>query len=166
MNPSFISGIVGTVLFLIAQFAAAQAVTIAQDAPLYSEASASSKVVAKLASGAAGEVVGKQGPWLNVKAGAATGWMLSTNVRYGDAAAAPSTPSSGGGFNPFARRESAQATNTIGIRGFDKETIGNALGGGAVSTEQLALLDGYKVEKPDGAAYASSVSLQASKVPY
>jgi hypothetical protein len=165
MKPFLLNGIAGTVLFLVAQSVLAQSVTIAQEAPLYSEARASSKVVTKLASGAAGEVIGKQGPWLNVKAAGGVGWMLSTNVRYGEAAAAPSAPSSGG-FNPFARRDSAQATNTIGIRGFDKETIGNALGGGAVSAEQLAMLDGYKVEKPDGAAYASSQSLQASKVPY
>jgi hypothetical protein len=166
MKPSFLSSLVGTLMLLTAQSVLAQAVTIAQDASLYSEARASSKVVTKLASGTTGEVVGKQGPWLNVKSGNATGWMLSTNVRYGEAEAAASAPASGGGFNPFARRQTTQATNTIGIRGFDKETIGNALGGGAVNNEQLALLDGYKAEKPDGAAYASSQSLQASKVPY
>ena len=143
----------------------ANPLTISRDAPLYSEARSGSTVVTQLKQGTPGEQIGKQGAWLNVKTGAGTGWLLSTNVTYGEVSAT-ATPSGGGagGFNPFARRQ--QATNTVGIRGFDEETINNALGGGAVSTAQLALLDGYKAEKPDGAAFASSNGLQSSQVPY
>lgn len=146
--------------------AAAEPVTISRDGPLYAEASSTSAVVTQLKQGASGEAVGKQGAWINVKTGAGAGWLLSTNVRYGTAASAPS--GSSGGWNPFARRPSSgSATATIGIRGFDEATIGSAMGEGApVSAAQLAQLDGFKAEKPDGATFASSKSLRASKVDY
>jgi hypothetical protein len=165
MRPSVFHGILGFALILVVSSAAANPLTISRDAPLYSEARAGSAVVTRLKQGTPGEQVGKQGAWLNVKTGAGTGWLLSTNVTYGESSAT-ATPSGGGsgGFNPLAPRP--QATNTVGIRGFDEETINSALGGGAVSAAQLALLDGYKAEKPDGASFASSKSLQASKVPY
>lgn len=166
MKPSIFRGFLGVALVLAAAFAWANPVTITRDSPLYAEASAGSAVVMQLKQGTAGEVVGKQGAWLNVKTGAGTGWTLSTNVRYGEAAASSAPASSSGGWNPFARRPATQATNTIGIRGFDEETINNALGGGAVSAAQLAALDGFRAEKPDAASFAGSRSLQASQVPY
>ncbi len=167
MKLSHLRNIVGLALILAVSSVLANPITISRDSPLYSEARSGSKVVAQLRSGTSGEQVGKQGAWLNVKTAAGTGWTLSTNVSYGEASAsAAPTSSSSGGFNPFARRSSAQSTTTIGIRGFDEETINSALGGGAVSAAQLAVLDGYKAEKSDGEAFASSKSLQSSRVPY
>jgi uncharacterized protein YgiM (DUF1202 family) len=168
VNLSLFRATLASALIFAASSALANPVTISRDCPLYAEARAGSGVVTELNQGTPGEVIGKRGAWLNVKTGGGTGWLLSTNVRYGAAAATSASPSSeSGGWNPFARRSSAQSTSTIGIRGFDKETIGTALGGGSpVSTAQLALLEGYKAEKADGESFASSKSLTASKVDY
>jgi hypothetical protein len=55
----------------------------------------------------------------------------------------------------------------LGVRGFDKETIGSAFGDrGSASTAQLALLDGYAVNQAGGQAFASSQGLSASSVSY
>jgi hypothetical protein len=142
----------------------AQSVTLSTDTALRSEPRFDAAPVAQLKQGTAGEAGAKQGPWLNIKTAAGTGWVLTTHVSYGSAAA---SSSSGGGFNPFARPRTASATSTIGIRGFDKETIGNALGGsGSVNTQQLALLDSFAVDKAGGASFASGQGLQAASIQY
>lgn len=168
MNLSLFRGILAPALIFAASSVLANPVTISRACPLYAEARAGSNVVTELNQGTPGEVLGKRGAWLNVKTGSGTGWLLSTNVHYGAAAATSASPSNeSGGWNPFARRSSAQSTSTIGIRGFDKETVGAALGEGSpVSTAQLALLEAYKAERADGESFASSKRLTASEVDY
>ena len=72
-----------------------------------------------------------------------------------------------GGFSLFGRSQPSRTTTTVGIRGFDKETIGNAFDDRAtVNTEQLALLDGYAVDKAGGQSFASAQGLKDSSVSY
>lgn len=147
--------------------ALADPVTFTKDVPLRSEAKFDAKPVAQIKQGATGDATGKQGPWLNITTQQGTGWALTTDVSFGSGGA-----SSSGGANNLAgifggKRQQVGGTSTLGARGFDKETIGNALGdGGAVSTEQLALLDGYAASKDDGQSFAGGKGLSASKVPY
>ncbi len=144
---------------------AAEPVTFTKDAPLRSEPKFDAKPVAQIKQGTTGDASSKQGPWLNIKTPQASGWALTTDISFGSGGASSGGASMGGLFGP--RRQQTSSTNTIGIRGFDKETIGNALGdGGAVSTEQLALLDGYAVDKAGGQEYASGKGLSATTISY
>jgi hypothetical protein len=124
--------------------------------------------VTQVRQGTVGDATSKQGPWLNIKVPAGTGWALTTDITFGTGAAGSagsSGASVGSIFGP--RRQQASTTSTIGIRGFDKETIGNAFGdGGTVSASQLALLDRFAVDKAAGQSFASAQGLSASSVSY
>ena len=155
----------GVMMILTASSVLAQSITFAKDAALRSEPRFDAAPVAQIKQGTAGEASTKQGPWLNIKTSAGAGWALTTDVSYGSSGSASS--SGGSSFNPFARRQTTSTTSTIGIRGFDKETIGNALGGsGVVSTQQLAMLDGFAVNKDAGQAFASGQGLHAASIQY
>jgi hypothetical protein len=72
-----------------------------------------------------------------------------------------------GGIFGGGKPQQVSGTSTLGVRGFDKETIGNALGdGGAVNDQQLALLDGYAASKDDGQSFASTKGLSATSISY
>jgi hypothetical protein len=120
--------------------AAAQPVTLERDSPLYAEPRLDAPQVAQLKLGAAGEVVGKQGAWLNLKTAGGSGWLFSFNVRFqsqqagaGDAGAASTA---GRLFGP---RRNVTVTSSIGIRGIEEEDLRQA----AYSAGQMKLLDGY-----------------------
>ena len=153
--------------FLCAGGAVAEPVKFTKDAPLRSEARFNAAPVAQIKKDTVGDATAKQGPWLNIKTPEASGWALTTDVSFGSGGTAASSGGVplGGLFG--GGRQQAGTTVTIGIRGFDKETIGNALGdGGAVSEAQLALLDGYAVSKDDGQSFASSKGLSATSLGY
>ena len=146
--------------------AQADPVTFAKDAPLRAEPRFDAKPVAQISRGTTGEATAKQGGWLNIKTANASGWALTTDVSFGTAAASGGSSGSGG-FSLFGRSQPSRTTTTVGIRGFDKETIGNAFDDRAtVNTEQLALLDGYAVDKAGGQLFASAQGLKASSVSY
>lgn len=145
---------------LFASLAAAQPITFTKDTSLRSEPRFDASPSGQVRSGATGESTAKQGPWLNIKTPQAAGWALTTDVSF----------ASGGGSSTIAFSAKPQrvgGTGTLGARGFDKETIGTALGESApVSTAQLALLDGYAASKDDGQSFASGKGLSASSVAY
>lgn len=158
---------VTTLILVCAGGAVAEPVTFTKDVALRSEARFNAAPVAQIRRGAVGDASAKQGPWLNIKTPEASGWALTTDVSFGSGGSAASSGGAplGGLFG--GGRQQASNTVTIGIRGFDKETIGNALGdGGAVSTVQLALLDGYAVSKDDGQSFAGAKGLSATSISY
>ena len=146
---------------------AAEPVTFTKDAALRSEPRFDAAPAAQIKKGTVGDASGKQGPWLNIKTPQASGWALTTDISFGSGSGGPASggASLGGIFG--GGRQQVSGTATLGVRGFDKETIGTALGeGGAVSTAQLALLDGYAASKEDGQSFASGKGLSASSVAY
>ena len=147
---------------------AAEAVTFTKDAPLRSEARFDASPVTQVKQGTVGDATGKQGPWLNITIPGSKGWALTTDISFGSGGAGASGSGGVNLGNIFgASRQQSTATSTLGVRGFDKETIGNAFSdGGAVSTAQLALLDRYAVDKAGGQSFASSHGLNASSVNY
>lgn len=150
--------------FFVAGGVAAEPVTFTKDAALRSEPRFDAAPAAQIKQGTTGDASGKQGPWLNIKTPQATGWALTTDISFGSGGASSGGASLGG---IFGKRQQVSGTSTLGVRGFDKETIGTALGdGGTASTEQLALLDGYAVSKDDGQSFASGKGLSASTVAY
>jgi hypothetical protein len=157
--------VVTALLAVCAATVAAEPVTFTKDAPLRSEPRFDAKPAAQIKQGTTGDASGKQGPWLNIKTSTATGWALTTDVSFGSGSGASAGGAPLGGI--FGKRQQVSGTSTLGVRGFDKETIGTALGdGGSVSTAQLALLDGYAASKDDGQSFASGKGLSASTVAY
>ncbi len=144
----------------------AEPVTFTKDAPLRSDARFDAAPVTSVKQGTVGEASGKKGPWLHIKVPGGAGWVLTTDVRFGGGSGA--APSSAGVSSFFGGgRRQVSATSTIGIRGFDKETIGHAFGdSAAVSTAQLALLDGFAVDKAGALSFASAQGLSATPISY
>ena len=143
--------------------AAAQKVTVEQNTPLYSEPRTESSQVAQLQSGSPGEVIGKQGVWLNLKTASGTGWLFSFNVRFESQGAEGSSGTGsalGRVFGP--RRSSPAVTSTIGIRGIEEED----LKGATFSPEQMKLLDTYAVSKEAAEKGSRAAGLAPSNVEY
>ena len=164
-NAAWASGRAAAVAaMLFAGSVAAQALTFTKDAPLRAEPKFDAAVVTQVKQNTQGEATGKQGPWLNIKVNNATGWALTADISFGTQAAATSSSGSSG-FNLFSRSRTSTATSTVGIRGFDPETIKSAMGeGGGISDAQLKLLDSYAATKDAGQQHASSQSLAAVEI--
>lgn len=120
----------GATLFSSTLAFAQQQVTVARDSTLHAEPSASAPAVTQLKQGTPAEVLGRQGTWVNVRAGSASGWMFSFNVTY---------PSSGGVAGTAAAPRRPVTNATIGIRGLEKDDLKNA----TFDASQLDALDGF-----------------------
>ena len=148
-------------LLLGCGLAAAQQVTVERDSPLHAEPRADAAVVTTLKQGTTGEAIGKEGPWVNLKTRAASGWILSFNVRYGTGQA--TAPASGGGA--LASRLGGQkpaVTATIGIRGIEAEDLKRA----NFDAQQMNLLERYAASQADGENAARASGLSAVRVEY
>lgn len=161
----FGKGLAGMLLVLAAT-AFAEPVTVERDSVLRAEPRTDAGVVANLAKGASADAVARQGAWVQVKAGAATGWLYSFNVRFG--AIAPGSGAgagSGSGSAPgsvFGPRQRVNVTATIGIRGLDEEDLKQA----HFDAGQMQQLDGYAASGEQATAHAGSAGLNAGKVDY
>jgi len=147
---------------LAAMAAVAQPVTVERDTPLYSEARLDSAVVTTLKQGTAGEVVAKNGAWLNFRTPAAAGWLFSFNVRF----ASTQTASAAGGASALGRlvgpRENVNITSAMGVRGIGEEDLRQA----RFDAGQMKLLDRYAVSKADAESSARASGLSAARVDY
>ena len=144
-----------------ASIAAAQPVSIATDSALHEEPKTESRVVTQLKSGATGEMIGRQGAWVNLKTPSGTGWVLSFNVRFGSGGGGQAG-SAGGGLGSLFTRSKPATTATIGIRGLEAEDVNNA----TFSQPQLNLLDKYAVSKSAAESAARASGLEAVRVEY
>lgn len=147
-------------LCLALPVAAAEQVTVERDTSLYAEPRVDAQQVAQLKQGTTGEVVGKNGAWLNIKTQSATGWLFSFYVRF------PSQQQSGEGsalgrlFAP--RRANVGVTSTIGIRGLDEEDLRQA----HFNADQMRLLDEYAASRDAAQALAQERGLAPVTVDY
>jgi hypothetical protein len=150
-------------LLLAAGSAVAQQVTLERDSPLYAEPRLDASQVAQLKLGATGEVIGKQGAWLNLKTAGGTGWLFSFNVRFqsrpGTAGDSGAGSTAGRLFGP---RRNVSVTSTIGIRGIEEEDLRQA----SFNAEQMKLLDGYVATKEAAEQGARASGLGPVSVPY
>ena len=151
------------VTLLAAGSASAQKVTVERDTALYSEPRMESAPVTQLQRGTAGEVIGKQGVWLNLKTAGGTGWLFSFDVRFESQAAEGSSGTGsalGRVFGP--RRSNVSVTSTIGVRGIEEED----LKGATFNTEQMKLLDSYAASKEAAEKGARGAGLSGRSVEY
>jgi len=126
-------------IFLAAAPAAAQQVTLERDSPLYAEARLDASQVTQLKQGATGEVVGKQGAWLNLKTAGGSGWLFSFNVRFQSQAGSGDSATGATAGRLFGPRRTVAVTSSIGIRGIEEEDLKQA----TFNAAQMLLLDGY-----------------------
>jgi hypothetical protein len=147
---------------LLAGPAAAQKVTVEQNTPLYSEPRMESSQVAQLQAGAAGEVIGKQGVWLNLKTAAGTGWLFSFSVRFESQGAEGSSGAGSALGRVFAPRRNVSVTSTIGVRGIEEEDLKQA----SFDAEQMKLLDSYVASKEAAEKRARGAGLSRVSVEY
>jgi len=147
---------------LAAAPAAAQKVTVEQNTPLYSEPRMESSQVAQLQQGSAGEVIRKQGVWLNLKTAAGTGWLFSFSVRFESQGAEGSSGSGSALGRVFAPRRGPSVTSTIGVRGIEEED----LKGATFDAQQMKLLDGYAASKESAEKGARGAGLSRTSVEY
>jgi hypothetical protein len=150
------------VTLLIALPAAAQQVTLERDSPLYAEPRLEAAQVTQLKQGASGEVIGKQGAWLNLKTAGGSGWLFSFNVRFQSQKA---EGGDGGGSalgRVFGPRQNVNVTAAIGIRGLDEQDLKQA----SFSDSQMKLLDGYTASKQAAENGARASGLAPEKVEY
>ena len=148
-------------VFLALPAIAAEQVTLERDTAMYAEPRIDSAQVAQLRQGSAAEVIGKNGAWLNLKTAAATGWLLSFNVRF------PSQPQESAGGSSIGRvfaprRTSPMVTSTIGIRGLEKEDLRQA----SFSPDQMRQLDQYGASRDAAQAQARDSGLTPARVDY
>jgi len=151
-----------TAAFVFAFPAAAEHVTLERDSALYSEPRPGAAQVAQLKQGASGEVIGKQGAWLNLKTADSTGWLFSFNVRFQNQKA---EAGEGGGAalgRVFGPRRNVSVTSAAGIRGLDEEDLKQA----SFNAEQMKLLDDYAVSKEAAADGARATGLTPVSVEY
>jgi hypothetical protein len=163
MNRIHFSAI--ALLLLAAMPAAAQQVTLERDSPLYAAPRLEGAPVAQLKVGESGEVIGKQGAWLNLKTPAATGWLFSFNVRF--PAQKADGPGEGAGTGAalgrvFGARRNVSVTSGIGVRGIEEEDLRQA----TFNAEQMKLLDGYVATREAAEERARATGLAPAKVDY
>ena len=149
-------------LLAIALPAAAQQVTLERDSPLYAEPRLEAAQVTQLQQGATGEVIAKQGAWLNLKTPGGSGWLFSFNVRFqaqkaegGDTGG----PALGRVFGP---RRRVNVTAAIGVRGLEEEDLKQA----RFDAGQMKLLDGFAASKQAAEERARGAGLAPEQVDY
>ena len=139
---------------------AAQQFALERDSPLYAEPRLDATQVAQLKQGAGGEIVGKQGAWINVKTTAGNGWLFSFNVRF--QAKGDTGDTGGAGSRGLGSRDRVRITSTIGVRGLEEEDLRQA----SFNAAQMKLLDGYVASKEVAEERARGTGLASEKVEY
>lgn len=139
----------------------AEPVTLERDSVLRTEPRTDAATVANLAKGATGEAVARQGAWVQIRAGTATGWLYSFNVRFTTAAGSGDGAGSVLG-RVFGPRQRVSVTSTIGIRGLDEEDLKQARFDGG----QVQQLDTYAASREQAEAHAGEAGLSAGRVEY
>jgi len=149
-------------MFLAAAPAAAQQVTLERDSPLYAEARLDASQVTQLKQGATGEVVGKQGAWLNLKTAGGSGWLFSFNVRFQSQAGSGDSGTGATAGRLFGPRRTVAVTSSIGIRGIDEEDLKQA----TFNASQMKLLDGYVATRQSAERGARASGLAPEQVEF
>jgi hypothetical protein len=150
-------------VLLSAAAAGAQQVTLERDSPLYAEPRLDASQVAQLKLGAAGEVIGKQGAWLNLKTAGGMGWLFSFNVRFQSQQAAAGDSGAGSASGRlFGPRRTVSVTSTIGIRGIEEEDLKQA----SFNADQMKRLEGYAATRQTAERGARAAGLAPVSVEY
>ena len=150
------------VMLLMTLPAAAQQVTLERDSPLYAEPRLEAAQVTQLKQGATGEVIGKEGAWLNLKTAGGNGWLFSFNVRFQGQKAGSGDGGGSALGRVFGPKQNVNVTAAIGIRGLDEQDLKQA----SYNDAQMKLLDGYSASKQAAEDGARATGLSPVSVEY
>lgn len=142
--------------------AAQQAGYTARAVELKRQPQSDAEVLASLPAQTPIGVLSRQGAWMQVQAGAQTGWLRLLSVRMGAAGMARKGESGWTKMFNVARSGSSGAVTTTGVRGLGKDDIANA----RPNPAELAKLDAYMASEADARALANQAPLKARAVPY
>lgn len=120
---------------------------------------ADARTVGTVASGATVDIVKREGAWVQVKAGATTGWAKLFDLKP------PAAASKGGGSSIAQTLGLAagtrSATVTTGVRGLDADMLKAA----SPNPQEFAAFEKGRVSKGDAQAFARAGNLQTRSVP-
>lgn len=139
----------------------AETVTLERDSVLRAEPRTDAAAVASLPLGTTGDALSRQGAWVQIRAGTATGWLYSFNVRFGGTGGAADGAGSVLG-RIFGPRQRVSVTSTIGIRGLDEEDLKQA----RFDEGQMRQLDGFSATREQAEEHAAAAGVAASRVEY
>lgn len=105
------------------------------------------------------QILSKKGAWLQIKAGASTGWVRLLSVKRGT-----STSNEAAGVLGLAsgRAGTGKVVSTTGVRGLSEEELKDA----KFNEEEVKLLEASTVSEADGKKFATAGGLQARKLDY
>lgn len=107
--------------------------------------------VGQLTERATVRILERQGAWMRVQSGGATGWVRMLSVRGGNVDGTPAGDSGmKAAFNVARTGASGQAVAT-GVRGLDKEDLRRA----APNPGQVTKMESYSANRPDAEAFAA-----------
>jgi hypothetical protein len=154
-----------SVLLALAALAAASAfaepVVVERESTIHAKPDTNAPVVATLKRGTTGDATTRQGPFVNLKTSAGSGWILSFNVRYGGASSG-AVDVSGVGSRVVGPQQKLNVTSTIGIRGIEKEDLQKA----QFDAQQLAQLEKYRASDAAAKSAAAGHGLRATEIKY
>lgn len=133
--------------------------TVLRNDKLYSEPSSGSTVAASVAKGASVNIITKQGGWLRVTAGSATGWIRLLSVRAGEGGLGGSGVGDVLGA-ATTRSDPSRVVAVAGLRGLNDEDLKQA----KFNADELARLEALEVSASQAQSFASQGGLAAVKV--
>jgi uncharacterized protein YgiM (DUF1202 family) len=105
------------------------------------------------------QILAKKGAWLQVKAGASTGWVRLLSVKRGTGS---SNEAAGVLGLASGRAGTGKVVSTTGVRGLSEEELKEA----KFDEAETKQLEAYTVSEADGKKFAAAGSLQARKLEY
>ncbi len=134
--------------------------TVLRTEQLYSEPASTSKVTATVAKGASVGILARQGGWLRVKAGGATGWIRLLSVRAGTGGLG------GAGIGDVVgaattRSDPTRVVAVAGLRGLNEEDLKQA----KFNADELARMEALSVTPAQARSFAGESGLTVAKVP-
>lgn len=150
-------------LALVPAFTRAEPVVVERPSVLRSEPRVDAASLGELPQGTTGDAIARQGAWVQIRTGAATGWLYSFNVRFG------AIPQGGAGDGAdavlgriFSPRQRPSVTSTIGIRGLDEKDLRQA----QFDPGQVRQLEAFAASRGDAQAHAGDAGLGAQRLDY
>lgn len=134
-----------------AQLLAQEAGVAVRQTEVKKEPFSDAETVETLSEQAQVQILKRQGGWLQVRSGAATGWVRMLAIRVGAGQSRSGDSGIKSLFN-VARTGASGSTVSTGVRGLDKEQIRNA----SPNPAELAKLSGYAASRADAEHFAST----------
>lgn len=155
--------LIGTVALLlnVNVALAAEVGTMLKADELKAEPFRDAKTIKALAAGEQLGIVGKEGGWLNVKAGKATGWVKMLSVQQG-AAKKGANDTSGLLALSSGRASTGKIVATTGVRGLNEEELKAA----KFDAQELQNAESNAVSKADAQQFAAQGKLTARPIDY